>query len=203
LALNTEVKMKSSVVTAAVLMLLTVATIAQTAPGVIPAGTSIRIRTNEDITARSNDVGREYSAEIASDIVGPSGAIVVPKGAPAELAIAKGTTSKMGVGSNEISLALRSIRTDGHTYMVDSDLVQKRGERGLGANRRTAEMTGGGALLGTLIGAIAGGGKGAAIGAAVGAAGGATTQVLTRGHEVKIPAESVLTFRLDEPIRLQ
>jgi hypothetical protein len=50
-----------------------------------------------------------------------------------------------------------------------------------------------------LIGAVAGGGKGAAIGAAVGAAGGAATQVLTRGKEVQIPAETVLTFRLDQP----
>ena len=60
-------------------------------------------------------------------------------------------------------------------------------------------MVGGGAALGTLIGAVAGGGKGAAIGAAVGAAGGAATQVLTRGKEVQIPAETVLTFRLDQP----
>jgi hypothetical protein len=64
-------------------------------------------------------------------------------------------------------------------------------------------MVGGGAVLGTLIGAIAGGGKGAAIGAAVGAAGGATAQVLTRGEEIRVPAESVLTFRLDQPWRLE
>ena len=64
-------------------------------------------------------------------------------------------------------------------------------------------MTGGGALLGTLIGAVAGGGKGAAIGAAVGGAAGATTQVMTRGHEVKVPAESVLTFKLETPLTLQ
>lgn len=74
---------------------------------------------------------------------------------------------------------------------------------GPGANRRTAKWVGGGAALGTLIGAIAGGGKGAAIGAAVGAAGGATTQVLTKGSEVKVPAETMLTFQLDQPLRLE
>jgi hypothetical protein len=168
----------------------------------IPAGTRISIRTNETISAGADDVGREYSAEIASDVLGQGGAVLVPKGSPAELTISDANSGTMGVGSNEVSLALRSIRVDGRTYMVDSNLVQQQGKRGIGANRRTAEMTGGGALLGTLIGAIAGGGKGAAIGAAVGAAGGATTQVLTRGHDVKVPAESVLTFRLDEPVRL-
>ena len=64
-------------------------------------------------------------------------------------------------------------------------------------------MVGGGAALGTLIGAIAGHGKGAAIGAAAGAAAGAGTQILTRGKTVKVPAESTLRFKLDQPLQLQ
>ena len=58
-------------------------------------------------------------------------------------------------------------------------------------------------MLGTLVGAIAGGGKGAAIGAVAGAAAGGTAQVLTRGKEVKVPAETVLHFKLDQPLTLQ
>jgi outer membrane lipoprotein SlyB len=61
---------------------------------------------------------------------------------------------------------------------------------------------GGGAALGAIIGAIAGGGKGAAIGAASGAGAGAGTQIFTRGS-VKVPAESVLTFQLEAPLRLE
>jgi outer membrane lipoprotein SlyB len=63
-------------------------------------------------------------------------------------------------------------------------------------------MVGGGAAIGALIGAVAGGGKGAAVGAAVGAAGGAAAQVLTRGDTVRVPAETVMTFRLDQPWHL-
>jgi hypothetical protein len=48
-----------------------------------------------------------------------------------------------------------------------------------------------------------GGGKGAAIGAAVGAAGGAGIEVLTKGRQVRVPAETVLNFRLDNDLRLQ
>ena len=69
--------------------------------------------------------------------------------------------------------------------------------RGIGANRRTATMVGGGAALGTLLGAIAGGGKGAAIGAVAGAVAGGAAQVLTRGKEVNVPAET----ELDVPAR--
>ena len=51
-------------------------------------------------------------------------------------------------------------------------------------------------------GSVAGGGRGAAIGAIAGAATGAGVQVLTRGKEVRVPAETVLTFRLDQPLQL-
>lgn len=61
---------------------------------------------------------------------------------------------------------------------------------------------GGGAVLGTIIGAIAGGCKGAAIGALAGGAAGAGTEVATKGHTIRIPAESILSFRLDQPYRL-
>ena len=70
--------------------------------------------------------------------------------------------------------------------------------KGFGANKRTAEFTGGGAALGAIIGAIAGGGKGAAIGAGAGAGAGAVTQVATKGGAIKVPAETLLTFQLDK-----
>jgi len=85
---------------------------------------------------------------------------------------------------------------------VDTDNLSQRGKAGMGKNKRTAEFTGGGAGLGAIIGAIAGGGKGAAIGAGAGAGGGALTQILTKGKAIQVPAESVLTFRLDKPLQI-
>src|SRR5262249_30757598 len=67
----------------------------------------------------------------------------------------------------------------------------------------TGRYVGGGAILGAIIGAIAGGGKGAAIGAGAGAAAGAGAQVLTRGRSVAIPSESLLTFNLQQPLRIE
>jgi hypothetical protein len=43
----------------------------------------------------------------------------------------------------------------------------------------------------------------AAIGAAAGAGAGAGTQILTRGKTVKVPAETTLRFKLDQPLTLQ
>lgn len=172
-----------------------------TAPDVLPSGTSIVIRTNENITATPQDVGHTYSAEIARAIEDQSGRVIVPKNSPAQLTVAKFNNPTLG--QEEVSLALHSINIGGHTYQIATNAVSEKGSDEIGANKKTAEYVGGGALLGTLIGAVAGGGKGAAIGAAVGGAGGGATQVLTKGKEVKVPAESVLTFQLDRALRLQ
>jgi hypothetical protein len=171
----------------------------------IPAGTLVQIRTNENIDATSQSTGRSYSAEIAQDVMGENGSVLIPRGSPAQLTVGQVSSGTLGVGSNEVALGLQSVNVNGTTYQIASNPVQQQSsdQRGIGANKRTAEMTGGGALLGTVVGAIAGGGKGAAIGAVVGGAGGAATQVLTRGKEVKVPAETLLTFKLDQPLTLQ
>jgi outer membrane lipoprotein SlyB len=71
----------------------------------------------------------------------------------------------------------------------------------VGKNKRTAEFAGGGAAIGAIIGAIAGGGKGAAIGAGAGAGAGALGEIVTKG-KIKVPAETVLTFKLDSALRV-
>lgn len=168
---------------------------------VLPAQTQLAIRTNQNIDATQSDVGKAYSAEVARTIEDQNGNILVPKGAPVTLTIA--SVKNPTLGEYQAELALHSITLNGHRYLVSTNAVTEQGTGGLGKNKKTAEMVGGGALLGTVIGAVAGGGKGAAIGAVLGGAGGAGAQVLTKGKEVKVPAETVLTFQLSQPVRLQ
>ena len=169
-------------------------------PGVIPSGTTFAIRTNEAIN--SEQTSRTFSAQVEQDVIDQNGQLLIPKGSPAELVINR--TSEGGMaGTATMDLAIRSVTVRGRNYPITTAGVQQEGNAGIGANRRTAGMVGGGAALGTLIGAAAGGAKGAAIGAITGAAGGAAVQVLTRGKEVNVPAETVLTFRLDQPWRLE
>ena len=168
----------------------------------LPSGTQLMIRTDEQINADSQSVGQTYQAEIAQDIADQNGRVIIPKGSPARLTIANVNSGTMGVGNNQVALALQSISVNGRDLMVQSDTQSASSDRGIGKNKRTAEMVGGGAVLGTVIGAVAGGAKGAILGAVLGGAAGGTAQVLTRGKEVKVPAESVLTFRLDQPMSL-
>ena len=169
---------------------------------VLPTGTEISIRTNETIDSRNDRVGQTFNAQVAQDVLGSSGEVLIPKGSDASL-ILRELSSGGKTGSPELALDLDSMTVQGRRYTVSTTDLEKRGNQGIGKNRRTAEMVGGGAALGTLLGAIAGGGKGAAIGAVAGAAAGGTAQVLTKGKEVKVPAETVLKFKLDQPLDLR
>src|SRR5262245_14411525 len=161
----------------------------------IDAGTAITVRTNETINARDSD-GRIYSGVVAQDVIGRGGYVVLPEGSDVDLVVRQ-------VSRNELALDLDSVVVNGQRYGVETEqnIVQSDSDRGLGVNQRTGKYVGGGAVLGAIIGAIAGGGKGAAIGAGAGAAAGAGYQTVTRGKSVRIPAESLLTFRLAEPLR--
>lgn len=167
----------------------------------LDAGTQISVRTDQDINSETATAGRTYPASITQDVMSASGGVAIPRGSEAQLVIRE--VSEGGtLSSGNLVLDLESVRINGRRYLVSAEDV-KRSDGGIGANRRTAEMVGGGAALGTLLGAIAGGGKGAAIGAIAGAAAGGGVQVLTRGKEIKVPAETVLNFRLDQPLYLR
>lgn len=166
---------------------------------VVPAGTELSIRVNQEISTR--EAGGSFTAQMAQDVVNQNGQVLIPKGSPVKLAVSEVSTGGV-TGTRTMSLSLQSVTINGRERQASSQTEEQRGREGLGRNRRTAEMAGGGAALGALLGAIAGGGSGAAAGAAIGAAGGATAQVLTRGDEVRVPAETVLTFKLDQPMHL-
>ena len=171
----------------------------------IPAGTNLSIRADQDIKAKDVSAGMTYQAEIAKDVMDPNGNVIIPRGAPAQLVVVDTNPNNNTTNGKDLSLALNSVNVNGRNYMVQSNTSRGANEKagGIGANKRTGEYVGGGALAGAVIGAIAGGGKGAAIGAVLGGAGGAGAQVLTRGHQINVPAETVLNFKLDQPIYLQ
>ena len=168
----------------------------------LPVGTKVQVRTDENIDSRTAVEGQTYAAEIYRDVLDPAGEVVLPQGANAQLAIRSATRGGRISGSADLVVDLVSVSVDGRRYVVVSSDAERRGRQGLGTNRRTAEYVGGGGALGAIIGAIAGGGTGAAIGAGAGAGAGAVAQVLTKGGSVKIPPETLLTFQLEQPLRI-
>jgi len=83
---------------------------------------------------------------------------------------------------------------------IETEPFEKHGES---STKENVAKVGGGAALGAIIGAIAGGGKGDAIGAGAGAGAGAVTQIVTKGGSIKVPAETILTFKLDRALPVE
>lgn len=160
----------------------------------VPSGAEIKVRTGEQITAdasKNENIGKTFTGRVTEDVTS-GGKVVIPKGSPATL-----TTVKDG---SKVAVDLTAVTVRGTRYALQGGSY-KSGK--IGATKTTAKYVGGGALAGAVIGAIAGGGKGAAIGTLAGGAAGAGAQVLTAGKSVNVPAETVLTFKTAENLRLR
>jgi hypothetical protein len=167
----------------------------------LAAGTEISVRNEETIDSSKVAEGQTFPAEVTADVLDSQGNVVIPAGANAQIVIRSSSKGGRIRGASDLVLDLAAVAVDGRQYELSTADLSEKGRQGVGANRRTGEFAGGGAAVGAIIGAIAGGGKGAAIGGGSGAAAGALTQVLTKGT-IKVPVESVLTFKLDMPLRV-
>jgi len=161
----------------------------------IPAGQSLLIRMIDGVDSKKNSVGDVFHASLETDLV-VNDLLVAHRGADVYGRLAEAKEAGHYAGSAELQLELTRLVIDGKDYpIVSSDYDLK----GKGRGGDTAKKVGGGAVLGAIIGGIAGGGAGAAIGAGVGSAAGAGVQTLTRGQQVKVPSETLLEFRLQQP----
>jgi hypothetical protein len=162
----------------------------------IPAGQSLLVRMIDGVDSEKNHVGDAFHASLETDLT-IGDAVVARKGTDVYGRLANAQKSGTFTGKSELQLELTRLVIDGRDYpVVSSDYSVK----GKSQGASTAKKVGGIAAAGAIIGAIAGGGKGAAIGAAAGGATGAGVQVLTKGQQVKVPSETLLEFRLQQPV---
>ncbi len=201
-------------------LIFTIGMLAQTnSNSIVASGTQITVRTDQAIDVKGNNSNTNtnstnnntsnntayngeqvYPGTVANDVMDNQGRVAIPAGSPVQLAVVP-----TGNGNNELTLDLRSVTVNGQTYNLYSDSTSAAASNkngGLGKNKRTGEYVGGGALAGTVLGAIAGGAKGAVIGAIAGGAAGAGAQVITRGHDLNVPAETKLTFSLNRDLNV-
>ncbi|MDQ1472162.1 MAG: hypothetical protein QOJ99_3642 [Bryobacterales bacterium] len=169
----------------------------------IPAGTTLQVRTNETISSDTASPGQTYSAVVAEDVLDTSGRVAIPRGSNATLVVRDASGQGKLQGRSELVLDVGSVSVGGRSYRLETADLVERGKEGVGTNKRTAIFAGGGSALGGIIGALAGGGKGAAIGALSGAAAGTGAQAVTRGKALRVPAETILNFKLEAPVNIR
>jgi BON domain len=164
----------------------------------IPAGEHVTIRMIDSIDSDRNEAGQEFRASLVSPLVS-RGRVVVPADATVYVVLATQADAGRLKGRSALEIQLSRLEYHGRSYPLASSLYE---EQGKSRGKQTAKRTGIGAVAGAVIGAIAGGGKGAAIGSAVGGGGAAGYQLFTHGQKVKIPSETVITFRLTAPVTI-
>jgi hypothetical protein len=162
----------------------------------VAAGTSLPIRLADALDSATTQTGQVIHGTLAADVIADN-MVAIPRGTPVTGRVVDAKDAAHFSGSSLLSIEITQVELKGQPVAVSTAAFSQQGK---GRGKNTAMKTGGGAALGAIIGALAGGGKGAAIGAASGGGLGAGVNAVTRGEQVKIPAETLVNFKLQSPI---
>jgi len=135
-----------------------------------PAGTEIVVRTVETIDSRTVGSDQLFSAIVEEAVISDAGAVLIPARSSAQLVIRQ-ISQGSGGGSAEMALDIHSIAVAGRRYLISTKDLVVDGDR---------DRTGGGGALGAIIGA--------------------GVEVMTRGRDVRVPADTILRFRLQHAV---
>jgi hypothetical protein len=165
---------------------------------VVPANTSLIIRMIDGVDSKVNRAGEIFHASLDAPLM-VDDHVIVPQGADVYVRLSAASSAGHMTGKSELHLELLQLEFQGRSYPLASSTYSAAGSS---RGKNTAAKVGGGAAVGAIIGAIAGGGGGAAIGAGVGAGSGAVWNGVTRGQQIRIPAETMLEFQLEQPVNI-
>lgn len=156
------------------------------------------VRTIDSIDTTKQKTGYRFTATLEANLQ-EEDVVVAPRGTMVYGRLVDASSAGRMSGSSQLVLELTDMVINGSTYSL---LTSTYAVRGKGEGKKTAGKILGGTGLGALIGGIAGGGTGAAIGALTGAAGGTALAASKKGEQLQIPSESLLEFRIEQPVKL-
>ncbi|GGG99805.1 hypothetical protein GCM10011586_14220 [Silvibacterium dinghuense] len=165
----------------------------------VAAGTPLRIRLDQTIDVKHSHAGDRFHGTIAEPVV-VDGATVIPAGSLASGEILEAHRRGHFKGRSVLELTLVGLDVNGHHYSIDTRRYVRTKK---GKGKRSAAFIGGGAGLGMLVGGVATGGVGLLVGGLAGGGAGTLGAAFTGNRDIKIPAETVMTFRLAGPIELR
>lgn len=168
-------------------------------PVIVPEGTMIPVTLDQALSSEDSNSGDGFDATVSAPVV-MGGKTVIPQGAQARGMVVEARSSGRLKTPGRLELTLTSIEVDGTRYDIDTSDASRSGKS---HTKRNVIFIGGGTAAGAIIGGIVGGGKGAAIGGAIGAGGGTATAAATGKLDVRLPAETRLSFPLSQPVTIQ
>jgi hypothetical protein len=159
----------------------------------IPDGTRIQVRLEETISSKTARREDQVTATIAEPIR-VDGRVVVPAGQVVTGTVRDVEGAERASRGGRLDLSFGTLETtDGRRVRIPARVVSVE-EQGL--DKKKAGL---GAIVGGILGAVVDGTQGALIGAVLGGGG---AVVADRGDDVQLPAGTVLTLRLEEPVSI-
>ena len=162
----------------------------------VPADTQLRVSLSTAVASDTSAVEDRVTGSIVRDVI-VDGQPIIPSGSRVSGEVTLAQASAKVKGRAALSLRFRTVTIGSRTYDIAAEPIRREAE---GTKKKDARDIGIGAGAGAVIGGIIGGGKGAGIGAAVGGGAGATKVLVTKGAEVRLPAGTIVTTRLDSPL---
>jgi len=166
---------------------------------VLPAGTLVMVRLTDPLSSDRNKAGDGFTAVLDQPLVA-QGWVVARRGQTIVGQVVTAQKAGRVQGVSQLAVALTEfVAVDGMQTPIRTELAQS--SAGTSRERDAAGIaatTG----IGAVIGAAAGRGEGAAIGAGVGALAGIAGVLSTRGRATELYPETLLTFRLQEPVTI-
>jgi hypothetical protein len=164
----------------------------------VPAGSRILVRTVDAVDSSAQTAGQRFTGTLETNLQ-VEDTVVAPRGTQVHGRLADVRSAGRMAGGAELTLELTDIVINGNAIPIMTSSYELRSK---GQGGQTAGRVAGGAGLGALIGGIAGGGRGAGIGMAAGAGAGTAASAARGGQQVSVPSESLLEFRLQQPVSL-
>jgi hypothetical protein len=162
----------------------------------VPDGTLLSVRLVDAIDSETAQNGQVFRATLNAPVV-VDDQTVIPGDADIEGRVVEVRSAGRFAGQSYMALELNKVMYNGKTYNIRTNQWSKQGSS---RGKATAAKVGGGAALGAIIGGLAGGGKGAAIGATVGAGAGTGVSAATKGQQIQLGSETILSFQLTSPV---
>jgi hypothetical protein len=164
----------------------------------VPQNRIIEVKLDQPLASNQNRPGDTFQASVARPVE-VDGKVLIPEGTPVTGKVVYAHQSGRLKGVAQLRLTLDSLHMNRTSYELQTSTI---GRHGGNHRKRNFALIGGGGGGGALIGAIAAGGKGALIGGPVGAGVGTAVAAFTGKKDFILPAETRLSFRLQEPVTL-
>jgi len=161
----------------------------------VPDGTLILLRLEDPLSSRTALPEDRVEATVAEPVYGDRDGIraAIPAGTPARGIVVEVRQAQRPSKGGRLDVTFDSLVLGSRTVHMDARVVDMK-EGGL--DKRRAGL---GALVGGALGAVLDGKKGLLVGAILGGGG---AVVASSGEDVKLPAGTLVTVRLERPLRV-